>query len=92
MADVDHEDEANLSCSSSDYGERAHLSTSEEDFANSDSEGSVQHPGIEPCQYEPYFSDAGEDRRSEGDSSLSDDDEEGSERVRNSDWLVACNR
>ncbi len=59
MADVVHEEEAYLSCSSSDYDEHADLSTDAEDLADTDFEGSVQHLGIEPYQYEPYLSDAG---------------------------------
>ena len=58
MADVVHEEEAYLSCSSSDYDEHADLSTDAEDLADTDSEGSAQHLGIEPYQYEPYLSDA----------------------------------
>ena len=57
MADVVHEEEAYLSCSSSDYDEHADLSTDAEDLADTDSEGSVHHLGIEPYQYEPYLSD-----------------------------------
>ena len=39
VAAVEHEEEANLSCSSCDYDEHANLSTSKEDLANTDSEG-----------------------------------------------------
>ena len=39
MANVVHEEEAYLSCSSSDYDERADLSTYAEDLADTDSEG-----------------------------------------------------
>ena len=69
MADVVHEEEAYLSCSLSDYDEHADLSTDAEDLAETDSEGSVHHLGIESYQYEPYLSDAGagEDGGSEGD-------------------------
>ena len=90
MEDIVHEEEAYLSCSSSDYDERADLSTDKEDFAGTDSEGSV-HLDVEPYQYEPYLSDARarEDRGSEGDGTGSDKDEEGSERLSNNDWLVA---
>ena len=59
MADVVHEEEAYLSCLLSDYDEHADLSTDAEDLADTDSEGSVQHLGIEPYQYESYLSDAG---------------------------------
>ena len=59
MADVVHEEEAHLSCSASDYDEHADLSTDAEDLADTDFEGSAQHLGIEPYQYEPYLSDAG---------------------------------
>ena len=59
MADVVHEEEAYISCSSSDYDEHADLSTDAEDLADTDSEGSAQHLGIEPYQCEPYLSDAG---------------------------------
>ena len=52
MADVVHEG-AYLSCSLSDYDEHADLSTDAEDLADTDSEGSVHHLGIEPYQYEP---------------------------------------
>lgn len=52
---------------------------SKEGLTNTDSEGSVQNPGIEPYQYELYLSDAGEDQDSEGDdSSLTNEDEKGS--------------
>ena len=52
---------------------------------------SVHHLGIEPYQYEPYLSDAGagEDGGSEGDGTGSDEDDEGSERLGNNEWLVA---
>ena len=53
MADVVHEEEAYLSCLLSDYDEHADLSTDAEDLADTDSEGSVHHLGIEPYQY-PY--------------------------------------
>ncbi len=46
---------AHFSCSSSDYDEHADLSTETEDLADTDSEGSSQHLGIEPYQYEPYL-------------------------------------
>ena len=59
MADVVHEAEAYLSCSSSDYDEHADLSTDAEDLAHTYSEGGAQHLGIEPYQYESYLSDAG---------------------------------
>ena len=59
MADVVHEEEAYLSCSSSDYDEHADLSMDAEDLADTDSEGSAQHLRIKPYQYEPYLSDAG---------------------------------
>ena len=59
MADVIHE-EAYLSCLSSDCDEYADLLTDAEDLAYTDSEGSVQHLGIKPYQYEPYLSDAGQ--------------------------------
>ena len=87
MADVVHGEEAYLSYSSSDYDEHADLSTGAEDLADTDSEGSVDHLGIKPYQYEPYLSDAeaGEDGGSEGDGTGSD---EGSERFGN-EWLVA---
>ena len=90
MADVVHEEEAYLSCSSSDYDEHADLSTGEEDLVDTDSEGSVHHLVIEPYQYEPYLSDAGagEDGGSEGDGTGSDEDDEGSERLANNEWLV----
>ena len=48
-----HEEEAYLSCSLSDYAEHADLSTDAEDLADTDSEGSVHHLGIDPYQYEP---------------------------------------
>ena len=88
MADVVHEEEPYLSCSSSDYDEHTDLSTDAEDLADSDSEGSVHHLGIEPYQYEPYLSDAGagENGGSESDGTGSD---EGSERLGNNEWLVA---
>ena len=81
MADVIHEEEAYLSCSSSDYDEHA----------DNDSEGSAQHLGIEPYQYESYLSDAGagEDGGSEGDGTGSDGDDEGSKRLSNNGWLLA---
>ena len=90
MVDVVHEEEAYLSCLSSDYDEHADLSMDAEDLADTDSEGSVQHLGIEPYQYEPYLSDtrSGEDGGSEGDCRRSDDDDEGSERLGNDEWLV----
>ena len=90
MADVVHE-EAYLSCSSSEYNEHAYLSTDAEDLADTDSEGSVHHLGIEPYQYEPYLSDAwaGENGGSEGDGTGSDEDDEGSVRLGNNEWLVA---
>ncbi len=53
MADVVHKEEAYLSCSSSDYDEHADLSTDAEDLTDTDFEGSAQHLGIEPYQYEP---------------------------------------
>ena len=46
--DLIHEEEAYLSCSSSDYDEHPDLSTDAEDLADTDSEGSVQHLVIEP--------------------------------------------
>jgi len=65
-----------------DYDECANLSTSREDLANTDSETdseqSMQHPGIELYQYETYLRETSEDQVSEGDSSLSNEDEEGS--------------
>lgn len=45
-----------------------------EGLANTDSEGCVQNPGIQPYQYELCLSAAGEDWDSEGDSSLTDVD------------------
>ena len=89
MADVVHE-EACLSCSSSDSDEHADLLTDAEDLADTDSEGSAQHLGIEPYQFEPYLSDAGavEDGGSESDGTGSDEDDEGSERHGNNEWLV----
>ena len=93
MADVVHEEEAYLSCSLSDYDRHADLSTDAEDLADTDSEGSVHHLGIEPYQYEPYLSDAGagEDGGSEGDGTGSDEDDEGSKRLGNNEciWFVA---
>ena len=91
MADVVHEEEAYLACSLSDYDEHADLSTDAEDLADSDSEGSVHHLGIEPYQYEPYLSDAraGEDGGSESDGTGSDEDDEGSESFGNNKWFVA---
>ena len=88
MPDVVHEEEAYLSCSSSDYDEHADLSMDAEDLADTDSEGCVQHLGIEPYQYEPNLIDAGagEDGGSEGDDTGSDDDDEGSERLGNNGW------
>ena len=59
MKDVIHEEEAYLSCSLPDYDEHAELSTDAEDLMDTDSEGSMQHLGVEPYQYEPYLSDAG---------------------------------
>ena len=56
MADVIQEEACT---STSDYDEHADLSTDAEDLADSDSEESVHHLGIEPYQYEPYLSDAG---------------------------------
>ena len=58
---------------------------------DTDSEGSVHHLGIEPYQYEPYLSgtEAGEDGGSKGDGTGSDEDDEGSERLGNNEWLVA---
>ena len=53
------------------------------------SEGSVQHPGVDPYQYEPYLSYSGEDRGSEGDGTGSNEADEGSEILGNSKWLVA---
>ena len=90
-ADVVHEEEAYLLCSSSDYDEHADLSTDSEDLADTDSEGSVHHLGIKPYQYVPYLSDAGagEDGGSEDDGTGSDEDDEGSERLGNNKWLVA---
>lgn len=81
--DVEHEEEAYLSCSSSDYGEHKYLSPNKEDLADTDSEGSVQHPGIEPYQYEPYLSSAGEDWYSEDDGTSSDRNDKPSERLGN---------
>ena len=77
MADVVHEEEAYLSCSSSDYDEHADLSMDAEDLADTDSEGSAQHLRIKPYQYEPYLSDAGagEDGGSESDGTGSDEDD-----------------
>ena len=91
MADVVHGEEAYLSCTLSDYDEHADLSTGAEDLADTDSEGSVDHLGINPYQYEPYLSDvgAGEDGGSEGDGTGSDEDNEGSERFGKDEWLVA---
>ena len=91
MADVVHEEEAYLSCSSSEYDEHDDLSTDAEDLADTDSEGIVHHLGIKPYQYEPYLSDAwaGEDGGSEGDGTGSDEDDEGSVRLGNNEWLVA---
>ena len=91
MTDVVHEEEAYFSCSSSDYDEHADLSTDAEDLAATDSEGSVHHLGIEPYQHEPYLSDTGavEDEGSKGDETGSDEDDEGSERLGNNEWLVA---
>ena len=48
MADIVHEEEVCLSCSSSEYDEHADLSTDAEDLADTNSEGSVHHLGIEP--------------------------------------------
>ena len=81
MAEIVHEEEAYLSCSSPDYDEHA----------DTDSEGSMQHLGIEPYQYEPYLSDAGagEDGGSKGDGTGSVDDDEGSKRLSNNGWLLA---
>ena len=75
----------------SDYDEHADLSTDAEDLADTDSEGSVHHLGIEPYQYKPYLSDAGagEDGGSEGDGTGSDEDDEGSESFGNNKWFVA---
>ena len=42
MADVVHEEEAYVSCSSSDYDEHADLLTDAEDLADTDSEGNVR--------------------------------------------------
>ena len=58
---------------------------------DTDSEGSTQHLGIEPYQYEPYLSDlgAGEDGGSESDGTGSDEDDGDSERLGNNKWLVA---
>ena len=91
MADVVREEEAYLSCLLSDYDRHADLSTDAEDLADTDSEGSVHHLGIEPYQYEPYLSDAGagEDGGSEGDGTGSDEDDEGSKRLGNNEWFVA---
>ena len=85
MADIVHEEEPYLSCSSSHYEELADLSRDAEDLTGTDSEGSVQILGIEPHQYEHYLSDAGagEDGGSEGECSGSDDDDKGSERLGN---------
>ena len=90
MADVVHEEEAYLSCSSSEYDEHADLATDADDLADTDSEGSVHHLGIERYQYEPYLSDAwaGEDGGSEGDGTGSDEDDECSVRLGNNEWLV----
>ena len=90
MPDVVHEEEAYLSCSSSDYDEHADLSTDAEDLVDTDSEGSAQHLGIEPYQYEPYLSDtgAGDDGGSESDGTGFDEDNEGSERLGTNEWLV----
>jgi len=87
MSDVVHEEEVHFSCSSSDYDEHADLSTDAEDLANTDSEGSAQHLGIEPYQYEPYLSDAGagEDGGSESDDTGSDKDDKGFERLGNNE-------
>ena len=87
MADVVHEEEAFLSCSSSDYDEHADLSTDAEDLADTDSEGSATHLGIEPYHCEPYLSDAGagEDGGSESDGTGSDKDDKGSERLGNNE-------
>ena len=91
MADVVNEEEAYLSCSSSDYNEHADLSTDAEDLVDTDSEGSVHNLGIEPYQYKPYLSDTGvgEDGGSESDGTGSNEDDEGSERFGNNEWLVA---
>ena len=79
-------------CLSSDYDEHDDLSTGTEDLADTDSEGSVHHLGIEPYQYKPNLSDpgagAGEDGGSKSDSTGSDEDDEGSERLGNNEWLV----
>ena len=53
MADVVREEEVYLSCWLSDYDRHADLSTDAEDLADTDSEGSVHHLGIEPYHYEP---------------------------------------
>ena len=50
FADVKHKEEAYLSCLPSDYDEHVDLSTDAEDLADTDSEGSVHHLGIEPYQ------------------------------------------
>ena len=90
MVDVVHEEEAYLSCSSSDYDKHADLSTDAEDLSDTDSEGSVHHLGIEPYQYEPYLSDAGagKDGGGESDGTGSDEDDGYSERLGNNEWLV----
>ena len=86
MADIIHKEEAYLSCSSSDYDEHTDLSTDAEHLADTDSEGSVQHLGIEPYRYEPYLSDTGaeEDGGSESDG-IGSDDNKGSERLGNNE-------
>ena len=90
IADVVQE-EAYLSCLPSDNDEHDDLSTGAEDLADTDSEGSVHHLGIEPYQYKPNLRDpgAGEDGGSESDSTGSNEDDEGSERLGNNKWLVA---
>ena len=91
MTDVVHKEEAYLSCSSSDYDEHTDLLTDAKHLSDTDFAGSVHHLGIEPYQYEPYLSDvgAGENGGRKGDGTGSDEDDKGSERLGNNEWLVA---
>ena len=61
--------------------------------SDTDSEGSVQHLGIEQYQYEPYLSDAGAGKDgsggSESDGTGAEEDDGDTERLGNNKWLVA---
>jgi len=80
MENFDREADLYLSFLFSAYNERAYPSTSKKDCSSeacADSKGSLQHPGIEPRQYEPYISDTWTMTGREDDDTSSNEEDEG---------------